>query len=109
MKIVDLSELLSTRDTSGGPYLEWLRVDAMSSGVYVLGPGEEDRQGPHDEDEIYFVVEGRGRITVAAEDAPVGAGTVVFVPAKVPHHFHSIDEQLTILVFFAPAESGGDV
>lgn len=109
VNIVDLPELLSSRERSGEPYLEWLRVAAMSSGVYVLSPGEEDRQRPHDEDEIYFVVEGEGRITVAEEEAPVRGGSAVFVPAGVPHRFHSIAERLTILVFFAPAESGDDV
>jgi mannose-6-phosphate isomerase-like protein (cupin superfamily) len=54
------------------------------------------------------VVEGEGRITVAQEEAPVRAGSAVFVPSRVPHHFHSIAERLTVLVFFAPAESGDE-
>jgi quercetin dioxygenase-like cupin family protein len=42
---------------------------------------------------------------VEAEDRAVESGTVVFVAANVEHHFHSISEDLKILVFFAPAES----
>jgi len=29
------------------PYSEFLRIPAMSGGVYVLQPGEEDKQRPH--------------------------------------------------------------
>ena len=36
----------------------------------------------------------------------MGPGTVVYVPTEVEHRFHMIDEDLTILVFFAPAEDG---
>jgi hypothetical protein len=41
---------------------------------------------------------------VGAEQRAVEAGSVVFVAARVPHHFHSIEEELRILVFFAPEE-----
>jgi hypothetical protein len=39
-------------------YEEFLRVPAMSCGIFVLQPGELDLQQPHNEDEIYFVVSG---------------------------------------------------
>jgi hypothetical protein len=36
----------------------------------------------------------------------VGPGSVLFVARTVPHRFHDITERLSVLVFFAPAESG---
>lgn len=48
------------------------------------------------------MVSGRATISVAGEDRPVKAGTVVFVASGVDHRFHSIEEDLTILVVFAP-------
>ena len=86
-------------------YLEFLRVPAMSAGLYVLDAGADDPQQPHTEDEIYYVLRGRARMGVAAEDFAVEAGQLIFVPAKVEHRFHSIREQLELLVVFAPAES----
>ena len=70
----------------------------------MLPAGATDPQQPHTEDEVYHVVSGRGRIQVGAEDRAVEAGTVVFVEAGVDHRFHAIAENLTVLVFFAPAE-----
>jgi len=87
-------------------YAEFLRVPAMSAGVYVLAAGVTDRQTPHAEDEVYFVVRGRGRFRHGTEDRSVEAGDFLFIAAKEPHRFHSIEEELVLIVVFAPAESG---
>ncbi len=76
----------------------------MSAGVYELGVGDEDGQEPHTEDELYYVVSGRATLLVGEENMSVEAGSMVYVPARVIHRFHTITEALTILVFFAPAE-----
>jgi mannose-6-phosphate isomerase-like protein (cupin superfamily) len=100
-----LADLVTRQAASGRPYLEFVRVPDLSVGLYTLPAGGVDRQQPHAEDEVYHVVSGRGRITVGDETGDVGAGSVVYVPARVPHRFHDIAEELRILVFFAPAES----
>jgi mannose-6-phosphate isomerase-like protein (cupin superfamily) len=64
--------------------------------------GEVDTQTPHTEDEVYYVVSGRARITVAGETEDVTAGSIVFVAAGVEHRFHDIEEDLLTLVFWAP-------
>jgi mannose-6-phosphate isomerase-like protein (cupin superfamily) len=51
---------------------------------------------------VYYIISGSGQIMVAGEDRPVRAGSVVFVATGVEHRFHTITEDLTILVFFAP-------
>jgi mannose-6-phosphate isomerase-like protein (cupin superfamily) len=50
------------------------------------------------------VVSGRAQILVAEENRDVQAGSIVYVAKNVAHRFHSIEEELTVLVFFAPAE-----
>jgi len=90
---------------AGHNYFELIRVPAMSAGLYVLQPGEADRQAPHHEDELYYIVGGKATIRVGTEDRPVTAGTAIFVPAGVEHHFHSIQAELQVLVVFAPAET----
>ncbi len=104
MDAFELTQLIAERERSGQPYLEFLRVDSLSAGLYVLPAGGVDRQQPHTEDEVYYVASGRGAIAVAGESRSVAAGSVVFVKAGVEHRFHSIEEELVILVFFAPAE-----
>lgn len=104
MERFSLADLKRLRAQGNAPYHEFLHVPAMSAGVYELGVGEEDGQQPHTEDELYYVVSGRATLLVGAENIPVEAGSMVYVPARVTHRFHTITEALTILVFFAPAE-----
>jgi mannose-6-phosphate isomerase-like protein (cupin superfamily) len=90
------------------PYAEFLRIPAMSCGVYVLKPGEDDLQRPHNEDEIYYVFSGAGRMKLTApnqalQDRAIAAGDVIFVAAHDEHRFHSITQELVLLVVFAPA------
>ncbi len=85
-------------------YFEFLRVPAMSAGVYVLPKGGADPQKPHREDEMYYVVRGRARMQIGFEHAEVRAGSVIFVEAELEHRFYDIEEELEVLVFFAPAE-----
>ena len=104
MDAFELTALEAERSGSGRPYFEFLRVPALSGGLYTLEAGAIDGQSPHSEDEVYVVMSGRARITVGEEACDVGPGSVVYVRATVPHRFHDIAERLEILVVFAPAE-----
>ncbi len=101
-----LGRVLDQQRASPRPYLEFLRRESLSAGLYLLPAGGQDPQGPHAEDEVYVVLAGRAVVTVGEEERPVAPGVVVFVEKHVEHRFHSIEEDLQLLVFFAPAESG---
>ena len=73
--------------------------------MYVLTAGASDPQKPHKEDELYYVVRGRARMKAGDEDREAHAGSVIFVAGTVEHRFYDIEEELVLLVFFAPAES----
>jgi mannose-6-phosphate isomerase-like protein (cupin superfamily) len=93
------------RDAQGKLYFEFLRVPALSAGVYVLAPGATDPQKPHREDELYYIVRGRARMQIGSDHAEVQTGSVIFVEADREHRFYDVKEELEVLVFFAPAES----
>jgi len=104
MQSFELTQLIQQRADWDKPYLEFLRVPDLSMGLYALPAKGVDPQLPHTEDEVYFVVHGRAKIKVADEDRDVQAGSIVYVAKNMEHRFHSIEEELTVLVFFAPAE-----
>jgi mannose-6-phosphate isomerase-like protein (cupin superfamily) len=93
------------RSRLGRAYLEFLRIPALSAGMYVLPAGGEDTQSPHREDELYYVVRGKARMRAGSEDRAVEPGAVIFVAADLGHRFYDIEEELSVLVFFAPAET----
>ena len=99
-----INDLLRQRSEKGKRYFEFLRVPAMSAGMYVLPAGGTDPQKPHREDELYYVIRGRARMQIGKEDAEVRSGSLIFVEARAEHRFYDIQEELEVLVFFAPAE-----
>jgi quercetin dioxygenase-like cupin family protein len=100
-----VADLLKRRQGAGKLYLEFLRVPSLSAGVCVLPAGAPDPQRPHDEDELYYVIRGRARMKVGEQHQEIAAGSLIFVAAQVEHRFYDIEDELAVLVFFAPAES----
>jgi mannose-6-phosphate isomerase-like protein (cupin superfamily) len=101
----ETNTLLAEQMIKGEPYHEFLRRESMSVGLYVLDAGSDDAQQPHNQDELYFVNEGRAVLEVDGDQRPVQPGSVVFVAAGAKHRFHSIASKLSVLVVFAPPEN----
>ena len=99
----DLAELAARRAKGSAPWLEFLSTSTLRTGLYVLPAGGVDPQTPHREDEVYHVVAGRAVLDVDGESHPVHPGSILYVRAGVPHHFHSIEEELRVVVFFSRA------
>jgi mannose-6-phosphate isomerase-like protein (cupin superfamily) len=91
-KVYRLPDLLEKSDGMTTPW------------IYRLPAGATDMQGPHDEDEVYFVVSGRARLRVGGREERVEPGSILYVRATSEHSFFEIEEDITLLVFFA---SGG--
>ena len=102
MDAFDMSEIVAGHRKNGELYHEFLRQERLSVGLYVLAAGATDHQVPHTEDETYYIVSGDATIEVAGENRPVSAGSVIYVDAHVDHRFHSITEDLSVIVVFAP-------
>jgi mannose-6-phosphate isomerase-like protein (cupin superfamily) len=105
MDVFEVDGIDAMRAAAGELYHEFLRRDSMSAGLYVLRAREADPQTPHDQDELYYVVSGRGRFRTGDTDRPVGPGSILFVEAGAEHRFHSITQDLSVLVVFAPPEA----
>jgi len=104
MQAFEIADLIAQQAGGSKPYLEFLKHPSLSVGLYVLPAAGTDGQQPHTEDEVYYIVGGRGMFRHADEDRPVQAGSILFVAAGVEHRFHTITEAMHIIVFFAPAE-----
>ena len=100
-----LTELRDRLAAANDLYDEFLRVEAMSAGLYALPAGATDPQTPHNEDEIYYVISGRASIDIDGEVTAVEPGAVIFVGKHVEHRFIDIAQDLEVLVLFAPAET----
>jgi mannose-6-phosphate isomerase-like protein (cupin superfamily) len=97
-----IDEAVAGAKAAGGYIGNVLRSELLSVGVYVLPAGGTDAQKPHDEDEVYYAVRGRAKFRVGSEDHAVAPGALLFVASKQAHHFHEIEEELVLVVFWAP-------
>ena len=84
---------------AGGGYEIVHESAGLELGVYVLVAPEPDRQQPHEDDEVYVVLEGRGTLDVEGTKTQLREGNAIFVPAGADHRF-SAYEQLSVLVIF---------
>ena len=97
--------LVAANAASARRYTEFLRVPAMSAGIYALPAGGEDLQQPHAQDEIYYVLRGRSKFVCAGEVIDAVPGSFFYVAARADHRFFNIEEDLVIIVLFAPEEA----
>src|SRR3954467_15166273 len=102
--IVEIQQAKERLAAAGGGY----EIVHESAG---LGPGgsrlvapEPDRQQPHDDDEVYVVLEGRGTLDVEGELLDLHEGQAAFVRAGAEHRFVGY-EQLAVLVIFEKART----
>ena len=107
MDAFEIADIITQHREEGRPYHEFFRTETLSLGLYVIPAGEKDPQSPHTEEEVYYVLEGDGMIRVDDEDRPVSVGSTIFVGIGVEHRFHSITQDLKLLVFWAPPWRSG--
>lgn len=104
MQTFNLKDVQKQAGQTEDRYLEFLRVPSLSVGLYRLFVGEKDAQSPHKQDEVYYVLAGKAKMQGASESRAVFPGAALFVEAGAQHKFVDIEEDLELLVFFAPAE-----
>ena len=80
MDAFELADLLATQGASGRLYHEFIRTHDLSVGLYVLPAGATDPQGPHTEDEVYYVVSGRATIMVGDAGPDIGVARRAGIP-----------------------------
>ena len=100
MHAFDVQAVNERLKATGGGYEIVHESPGLEVGVYVLVAPEPDRQQPHEDDELYVVLEGSGVLEVEGESTAVEEGSAVFVPAGADHRFTGY-EGLSVLVIFA--------
>ena len=74
--------------------------------VEIYAPRGHDPQQPHDRDELYFVVSGRGEFVHGEERTSFGPGDFLFVAAGVIHRFEKFTDDLALWVAFYGPRGG---
>jgi mannose-6-phosphate isomerase-like protein (cupin superfamily) len=99
MRSFDTRDAVERLRAAGGGYEIVHSSPGLELGVYVLVAPEPDRQQPHEDDEVYVVLDGSGTLEIEGERIDLREGQAVFVPAGADHRFVGY-EQLAVLVVF---------
>ena len=94
-KVYELNNLLSEVEDQGGYFIDFISAKGIQASIIRLHAGENDTQGPHSVDEVYYVIDGSGFIKLNGKDYEIKQGSSIFVPAKADHKFHG-NKQETI-------------
>ncbi len=98
--VYQLPEILADISPTSVAFKEFLRTPSMSCAVYQVPAGSREMQSAHEEDELYFIVEGKGHLRVGDEEHVVTRGTLMYVCASCDHTFFDVEEDITALAFF---------
>ena len=83
--------------------LSSLLFDRDGIEIRYYAPRGEDRQVPHDRDEFYFVISGRGAFLRAGERVPFAPGDMIFAAAGEEHRFVDFSADFaTWVLFYGP-------
>lgn len=74
--------------------------------VEIYAPRGVDPQQPHNRDEVYVVIAGRGRFFCAGETRDFAPGELLFVAAGVEHRFLDFSDDFATWVLFYGPEGG---
>jgi len=104
-RVWDAPKVVETIDRSPQQLYRLFERPGLVVGVLRVLPGGLDIQGTHDQDEVYAVVAGRGVLRLGDVDHPVSPGSIILVPARLPHRFHSNKELLSMAFVLVPTGS----
>jgi mannose-6-phosphate isomerase-like protein (cupin superfamily) len=100
-RVFELGKLVSQLEKEGGYFLDFLKVRNLEAGIIVLHPDEPDTQEPHTDDELYYVIKGRGWMDMGKKKIEVKESAIIFIPAGMEHRFYGNDTDLVVLYVFA--------
>jgi mannose-6-phosphate isomerase-like protein (cupin superfamily) len=78
------------------------RAEYLTTTLAVIQPGGEQRLHSHRPQQAYFILEGRGLMTVGGETQRVGPGDCIFIPSGQAHGLKN-DGTVTLRYFSAAA------
>jgi quercetin dioxygenase-like cupin family protein len=82
-------------------------TDRLFCDLYCFEPGQTQAVHAHEgSDKIYFVVKGRGRFQIGAEERELGENEIAIARSGAAHGVtNSSSDRLVLLVFMAPKPS----
>ena len=100
-KVSLLDAIEKLKQESGKTFTVLMKHGTMA--VEYFSPQKLDTQSTHEQDELYVIARGHGRLNRNSEIIECKAGDVLFVPAGMEHRFENFsDDFATWVIFYGP-------
>lgn len=101
---INVTEGLAKLKNSENLFLEVFNHGTLSVELYK--PQKTDLQTPHERDEIYVIISGKGIFFNDGEEAAFSTGDFFFVKAGADHRFKDFSDDFATWVFFYGPNGG---
>jgi quercetin dioxygenase-like cupin family protein len=98
--VYSLADALGASPAPGNLAAEIAKFPGLDVEFYQ--PEGEDRQTPHERDELYVIARGSGMFELAGERRAVSTGDVIYVAAHAVHRFVEFSGDFAAWVVFWP-------
>src|SRR5699024_9721357 len=91
MKIINLSEIEGMRIPTGRHARVLIGADRLiqaehfTMGYVKIDPEGSVPKNEHEQEEVYYIIEGNGTIELGGEVSKIEAGSAVYIPSNIPH------------------------
>ncbi|MCU4926720.1 cupin domain-containing protein [Halobacteria archaeon AArc-dxtr1] len=82
--------------------------DVLNAGPFTVEVGTYPAdsaapKNPHNEEELYYILSGVGKLRVGDDTHNIEAGDLVYVEPQLEHDFFEISEDITVLIILGPS------
>jgi mannose-6-phosphate isomerase-like protein (cupin superfamily) len=96
---VSIADALIRLERSNGAFFTKV-MDHGSMSVEIYRPIKTDQQTPHQQDELYVIISGRGEFLNDGKRVAFNPGDVLFVAAGIEHRFENFTDDFSTWVIF---------
>ena len=98
MNKIEQQKAIELLEQSGKEFIPLFQEGKLSVEIYK--PHLNDKQTPHDRDEFYLIISGRGKFQLLEQVTLFKPGDFLYVPAHAEHRFTEFTDDFVTWVFF---------
>lgn len=96
---ITTNEALDRLKSKGTDLANLFKVGNLSIDIYK--PNKVDKQKPHDRDEIYMIISGKGVLNCDNKQTNCKRGDILYVPAYMVHKFENFTDDFCAWAVFS--------
>jgi len=103
MTLISITDAVADLDPDELQHKEVLDAGPITAEVGKYPPNSSAPKNPHNEEELYYILSGSGKLRVGDDTHDIEAGDLVYVEPATEHDFFHITEEVTVLIIFGPS------